>query len=243
MRERADKVIFSQGLSKSRSEAQALIDQGLVWVEGKPIVSRHAKIETNTKIHIADHPAYVSRGAVKLAAALEHFHIAPHGLIALDIGASTGGFSEILLRQGIRKVYAIDVGENQLAPSLRANPSLLYYEKINARDLTPALIPEKIDIIVCDVSFISLKLALPPALLMAASQAHLIALIKPQFEVGKEAIGKKGIVRDPILHHQVCADISQWLAQKGWDVKGLMESPILGGSGNKEFLIAAKKAI
>jgi 23S rRNA (cytidine1920-2'-O)/16S rRNA (cytidine1409-2'-O)-methyltransferase len=176
---------------------------------------------------------------LKLAKALEHFAIPVAGRIALDVGASTGGFTDCLLQRGVAKVYAIDVGTNQLAWKLRTDPRVVSMEKTNIRDVTRSAVPEPIELIVCDASFIGLRTALPAALALAAPGAHLVALIKPQFEVGKGRVGKGGIVRDPDLHAEVCATISEWLAaQPGWRVLGITDSPIEGAEGNKEFLIA-----
>lgn len=240
MRERADKVLFQQGLSRSRNEARMMIERGDVFWDNRPIASAHALIPLDAKIEIRNNPSYASRGAEKLIAALDHFAIDPKGMIALDLGISTGGFTDILIRRGAKKIYGIDVGEGQLSPKLNHHPVLIHMEETNARNLTPLLIPDPIDLITCDVSFISLKLALPAALALAKPKAYLIVLIKPQFEVGQDALGKKGIVRDPLLHEKVCTDISHWLNAQHWKVLGLIESPILGGSGNKEFLVAAQ---
>ena len=188
----------------------------------------------------ADHP-WVSRGGLKLAHALDRFAIDPQGLTALDIGASTGGFTDVLLAHGAAKVYAVDVGHGQFAWKLRNDPRVVVLEKTNARHLTTSEVPEPVHLIVCDASFIGLKTVLPAPLALARPGARLIALIKPQFEVGKGRVGKGGVVRDPVLHEEVCARIAAWLPQLGWAVLGLTESPILGPEGNKEFLIAARK--
>ena len=187
-----------------------------------------------------DHP-YVSRGGVKLAAGLQHFNINPGGWICLDVGASTGGFTDVLLRSGARKVYAVDVGHNQLAYSLREHSAVVVMEKTNARTLDRTQIPDVIDMVVCDASFISLKTVLPAALGLAKPGAMLIALIKPQFEVGKDRVGKGGIVRDSALHEEVCTDIQHWLRDEmKWNVLGVIESPITGAEGNKEFLLCGQ---
>jgi 23S rRNA (cytidine1920-2'-O)/16S rRNA (cytidine1409-2'-O)-methyltransferase len=184
------------------------------------------------------HP-YVSRGGLKLAKALDHFTVPVTGRIALDVGASTGGFTDCLLQRGAAKVYAIDVGTNQLAWRLRSDPRVISMEKTNIRDITRREVPEPIELIVCDASFIGLRTALPAALALAVPGAYLVALIKPQFEVGRGRVGKGGIVREPALHAEVCATISEWLAgQPGWRVLGVTDSPIEGAEGNKEFLIA-----
>jgi 23S rRNA (cytidine1920-2'-O)/16S rRNA (cytidine1409-2'-O)-methyltransferase len=190
-----------------------------------------------------DEQAYVSRGGVKLAHALDHFGLDPEGLSALDVGASTGGFTDVLLRRGARRVFAVDVGYGQLDWRLRNDPRVRVLERVNARNLSRAEVPDPVDAVVADVSFISLKLALPAVLALATPGAWLAALIKPQFEVGKGQVGKGGVVRDPALHQAVCDDIARWLAdQQGWRVLGVVESPITGPKGNREFLIAARRS-
>ena len=188
----------------------------------------------------ADHP-WVSRGGLKLAHALDHFAIAPTGLVVLDVGASTGGFTDVVLARGAKKVYAVDVGHGQLAWRLRNDPRVVVLEKTNARYLTNGEVPEAIDLVVCDASFIGLETLLPAPLGLARAGGRLVALIKPQFEVGKDRVGKGGVVRDPALHHEVCGRIAAWLSHQNWMVIGLTESPVLGPEGNKEFLIAAQK--
>jgi len=188
------------------------------------------------------HP-YVSRGGVKLAHGLDHFAIDPADAVALDIGASTGGFTDVLLQRGARRVYAVDVGHGQLDWRLRQDERVIVRERCNARYLTRAEIPDPLDLVVCDASFISLKTVLPAALDLARPGAALVALVKPQFEVGKGRVGKGGVVRDPALHNEVCADIAAWLGDRpGWRVLGLTESPIRGPEGNVEFLIAGRLA-
>ncbi len=190
----------------------------------------------------APHP-WVSRGGIKLAHGLDRFSIDPAGLTALDVGASTGGFTDVLLSRGAAKVYAVDVGHGQLAWKLRNDARVVVLEKTNARHLTAHEIPEQVDLVVCDASFIGLEAVLPAALSLAKPGARLVALIKPQFEVGKGRVGKGGVVREPELHREVCDRIAAWLPTLGWTVLGLEESPILGPEGNKEFLIAARKAL
>jgi 23S rRNA (cytidine1920-2'-O)/16S rRNA (cytidine1409-2'-O)-methyltransferase len=186
---------------------------------------------------------YVSRGGVKLAHALDHFAIDPQGKVALDIGASTGGFTDVLLRLGAARVYAVDVGHGQLDWRLRNEPRVVVLERTNARSLTTELVPEPIELVVCDASFISLELALPAALRLTHPNACLVALIKPQFEVGKGRVGKGGVVRDPALHAEVCDTIARWLEEEqGWPVLGVTASPITGPKGNREFLICARRA-
>ena len=189
-----------------------------------------------------EHP-WVSRGGVKLAAGLAHFAIDPQGAVAIDVGASTGGFTDVLVSHGAARVYAVDVGHGQLAWKLRSDPRVVVLEKTNARLLGPAAVPEPADLVVCDASFISLKLVLPAALALTRPGARLIALIKPQFEAGREAVGKKGVVRDPAVHAAICADIHTWLVEEmGWSVMGVTESPLRGPEGNVEFLIAGRRA-
>ena len=189
----------------------------------------------------AEHP-WVSRGGLKLAHALRQFAIDPSGWVVVDVGASTGGFTDVALAHGAAKVYAVDVGHGQLAWELRTDARVVVLEKTNARHLSRAEIPDSVDLVVCDASFIGLETVLPAALALAKPGALLVALIKPQFEVGKGRVGKGGVVRDPALHQEVCDRIAAWLPVQGWTVLGLTESPILGPEGNKEFLIAARKS-
>jgi len=190
-----------------------------------------------------DHP-WVSRGGLKLVHGLDHFAIDPAGAVCLDIGASTGGFTDVLLTRGAAKVYAVDVGHGQLAWKLRSDPRVVVLERVNARHLTAALVPDPIGLVVCDASFISLKTVLPAGLALARPGAHLVALIKPQFEVGKDRVGKGGVVKDPALHEEVVAEIAAWLtALPGWTVLGTTPSPILGPEGNREFLIGALRQV
>jgi 23S rRNA (cytidine1920-2'-O)/16S rRNA (cytidine1409-2'-O)-methyltransferase len=201
------------------------------------LTAEDAEIEVRGALH-----PYVSRGGVKLAHGLDHFRIDPKGMTCLDVGSSTGGFTDVLLRRGAAKVYAVDVGKGQLAWKLRQDSRVAVIEGVNARQLNAEIVPEPIDLIVCDASFISLEKILPAPLALAAPHAHLIALIKPQFEVGKGRVGKGGVVRDPVLHGEVCERIEAFVAgQEGWSVMGITTSPILGPAGNKEFLIAAKR--
>ena len=197
-------------------------------------------VDRPLEVRGAEHP-WVSRGGLKLAHALQRFAIDPKGWVVLDVGASTGGFSDVALAHGAAKVYAVDVGHGQLAWKLRNDARVVVLEKTNARHLTQAEVPEPIDLVVCDASFIGLETVLPAALARARPGAVLVALIKPQFEVGKGRVGKGGVVRDPALHQEVCDRIAAWLPTQGWTVLGLTESPVLGPEGNKEFLIAAKK--
>jgi 23S rRNA (cytidine1920-2'-O)/16S rRNA (cytidine1409-2'-O)-methyltransferase len=237
---RLDMALVERGLAETRAAAQRLVMAGLVFSGERRLDKAGQAIAADTPIEVRGQPhPYVSRGGLKLEKALDHFAIPVAGRIALDVGASTGGFTDLLLQRGAVRVYAVDVGTNQLAWRLRSDPRVVSMEKTNIRDVTRAEVPEPIDLIVCDASFIGLRTALPAALALAAAGAHLVALIKPQFEVGKGRVGKGGIVRDPALHAEVRRTISDWLAaQSGWHVLGVTESPIEGAEGNKEFLIA-----
>jgi 23S rRNA (cytidine1920-2'-O)/16S rRNA (cytidine1409-2'-O)-methyltransferase len=241
---RLDALLVERGLAESRARAQALILAGLVWSGERRLDKAGATLDAAAPIELRgrEHP-WVSRGGVKLAHALAHFAIDAKDKVALDIGASTGGFSDVLLTEGARHVYAVDVGHGQLAWKLRNDPRVTVLERVNARHLTREQIPEAPDLITCDASFIGLETVLPAALDLAAPTARLVALIKPQFEVGKGRVGKGGVVRDPALHREVCDRIVAWLAaQPGWQVQGVTESPIHGPDGNVEFLIAAARA-
>jgi 23S rRNA (cytidine1920-2'-O)/16S rRNA (cytidine1409-2'-O)-methyltransferase len=240
---RLDALLVERGLAESRARAQALVLAGLVWSGDKRLDKPGLGLAADTPLELRgrEHP-WVSRGGIKLAHALDHFAIAAENAAALDIGASTGGFTDVLLARGARRVYAVDVGHGQLAWKLRQDPRVVVLERRNARHLTRDDIPEPPDLIVCDASFISLTIVLPAALALAAPEARLVALIKPQFEVGKGRVGKGGVVRDPALHREVCEHIAAWLAaQPGWEVVGLTESPIRGPEGNVEFLIHARR--
>lgn len=238
---RADQLLVDRELAESRSRAQALILSGNVF-SGERRVEKPGQtlpVDALLELRGRDHP-WVSRGGQKLAEGLTHFNIAVEGRVVLDVGASTGGFTDVCLTKGARKVYAVDVGHGQLAWKIRQDPRVVVLERTNARYLTPEIIPEKIDLIVCDASFIGLRTVLPAALALAAPGADLVALIKPQFEVGKENVGKGGVVRDPALHAQVCARVEGWLGGlPGWRVLGITPSPIKGPEGNIEFLIGA----
>lgn len=241
-RTRLDEALVARGLYPTRSRARDAILRGTVTVNGSTVMKPAQPVGADAAIAIVDDArAYVSRAALKLKHALDHFDLSPQGLNCLDIGASTGGFSEVLLEHGARHVTAIDVGHGQLAPSLAQDPRVALWEGLNARELTEAQVKMPLQFIVCDVSFISLKLALPKALALAAPGARLIALIKPQFEAGREALSKGGIVKSETLRQQICDDIASWLGTSGWPVIGLTPSPLAGGSGNREFLIAAEK--
>ena len=240
---RADQLLVEQGLAESRAKAQALILAGVVSAAGRRVHKPGTTLPDDTELAVAgrDHP-WVSRGGVKLAFALDHFGIDPAGKIALDIGASTGGFTNVLLAGGAARVHAVDVGRGQLAWKLRQDPRVVVHEAVNARYLSRAQIPEPVDLVTCDASFIGLETVLPASLALTAEHAALIALIKPQFEAGPKEVGKGGVVRDPAVHRAVCERIAAWLgAQPGWRVLGITESPITGPAGNREFLIYARR--
>jgi 23S rRNA (cytidine1920-2'-O)/16S rRNA (cytidine1409-2'-O)-methyltransferase len=238
--QRLDQALVERGLVESRTRAQALVLAGKVWSGDRRLDKPGQAIADDAPIEVrgADHP-WVSRGGVKLAHALDHFSIDPAGMTAIDIGASTGGFTDVLLQRRCARVYAVDVGQGQLAWTLRNDPRVTVLEKTNARHLTDQHVPEPVDLIVCDAAFIGLETVLPASLARAKPHATLIALIKPQFEVGKGRVGKGGVVRDPALHQEVCDRIASWLAGQGWKVLGVTPSPITGPEGNVEFLIAA----
>ncbi len=240
-KQRADLALVARNLAESRSKAQALIIAGKVYSGARRIDKPSEPVAADATLEVRgpDHP-WVSRGGVKLAHALDHFAIEPTGLVCLDIGASTGGFTHVLVARGAARVHAVDVGHGQLAWALRNDPKVVVLERTNARYLTHAQVPEPVHLIVCDTSFIGLETVLPAPLALAAPGARLVALIKPQFEVGKGRVGKGGVVRDKALHTEVCARISGWLeGLPGWRVMGVTESPIRGPEGNVEFLIAA----
>jgi 23S rRNA (cytidine1920-2'-O)/16S rRNA (cytidine1409-2'-O)-methyltransferase len=240
---RLDSLLLERGLAESRAKAQALILAGAVWSGERRLDKAGTMLSGDVALELRgrEHP-WVSRGGVKLAHALDHFGIDPAGTVALDIGASTGGFTDVLLTRGAVRVYAVDVGHGQLAWKLRQDPRVIVRERVNARHLTAHEVPEAPDLVVCDASFIGLETVLPASLALAARAARLIALIKPQFEVGAERVGKRGVVRDPALHAEVCERIAAWLdAQGSWHVQGVTESPIRGPEGNVEFLIYARR--
>jgi 23S rRNA (cytidine1920-2'-O)/16S rRNA (cytidine1409-2'-O)-methyltransferase len=240
-RVRADQLMVECGLAPTRAKAQALILAGKLFVGDTRIDKAGSLLARDTALELRGEPhPFVSRGGVKLAHGLAHFGISAAGAVALDVGASTGGFTDVLLQQGAARVYAVDVGRGQLDWKLRGDPRVVVLERTNARRLTGAEIPEPVDLVVCDASFIGLETVLPAALALARPGARLVALIKPQFEVGKGRVGKGGVVRDPALHDEVCKRIERWLVETmGWRVLGLTDSPIQGADGNREFLIAA----
>jgi 23S rRNA (cytidine1920-2'-O)/16S rRNA (cytidine1409-2'-O)-methyltransferase len=239
-RERADRLLVARGFYESRARAQAAIAAGLVSADGVPIRKASDTISTTAEIEATPEHPYVSRGGVKLAAALDHFHLDVAGRVCLDVGASTGGFSEVLAARGARRVYAVDVGTGQLHPRVAARSEIVSMEQSDIRTLNPGRLAEPPDLAVVDVSFISLKLVLPAIGKLLRARASIVALIKPQFEAARAAI-KKGIVRHPAVHAAVCDDIAAFFAAEGWRVGGVIPSPIPGGDGNREFLIEAER--
>lgn len=242
-KKRLDHLLIDRGLVESRARAQALIMAGKVYSGEERLSKAGQMVKEDIALSIRgeDHP-WVSRGGLKLVRAIEAFAIDPKGFVAIDVGASTGGFTDVLLTHGAARIYAVDVGHGQLAWKLRQNPAVVVLERTNARTLTAEQIPEPADIVVCDASFIGLELVLPAALSLTRPGAWAVALIKPQFEVGKGRVGKGGVVRDPALHEEVCTRIQNWFSSlPGWHVEGIVESPIKGPEGNIEFLIAARR--
>ena len=243
---RADQLLVAQGLAPTRSAAQRLIARGAVrWLgpKGWAVPAKAGEdLPTDCAIEVTDDAElrWVSRGGLKLAGALERCGVAVAGRHALDIGQSTGGFTDVLLSRGAAKVYAVDVGTNQLAWKLRNDPRVVVHEQTNARNLTSEIIPEPVDIIVCDASFISLAKVLDRALDFAREGGRLVALVKPQFEAERGEIGKGGVVRDPAVRERVCAAAADWVRSRGWSVYGMVESPITGPEGNVEYLLAAR---
>ncbi|MBA17818.1 MAG: TlyA family rRNA (cytidine-2'-O)-methyltransferase [Sphingomonas sp.] len=241
-KQRADQMLVDRGLAESRTRAQALIMAGLVFAGDRKVEKAGQTLPDDTLLDVRgrDHP-WVSRGGVKLAHALDHFALDPTGAVAIDVGSSTGGFTDVLLSKGAARVYAVDSGTNQLAWKLRQDERVVVHEQTSARILTPDHVSEPIDWVVCDASFISLAKVLEVPLGFAKPGGRLVALIKPQFEAGREEVGKGGVVRDPAIHERVCREVADWLDGAGWDVDGVVPSPITGPEGNVEFLIAARK--
>jgi 23S rRNA (cytidine1920-2'-O)/16S rRNA (cytidine1409-2'-O)-methyltransferase len=239
---RADHLLVSRGLAESRTRAQALIMAGAVFSGEKKLAKPGDMLAEDAPLEVRgkDHP-WVSRGGIKLDHGLTHFDFDVTGAVALDIGSSTGGFTDVLLSRGATKVYAVDVGTNQLAWKLRQDPRVVVHEQTNARKLDNSIIPEPIDIVVCDASFIGLSKVLEAPLKLAKPGAKLVALIKPQFEAGREEVGKGGVVRDPAVHDRVVTEAKGWVEAQGWAVLGVTQSPITGPEGNVEFLLGAVK--
>jgi 23S rRNA (cytidine1920-2'-O)/16S rRNA (cytidine1409-2'-O)-methyltransferase len=237
---RADQLLVEQGLAESRTRAQALILAGLAFAGDRKIEKAGQLLPNDALIQVKgrEHP-WVSRGGIKLAHALDHFGWDVQDCVGLDVGSSTGGFTDVLLSRGAAKVFAVDSGTNQLAWKLRNDPRVIVHEQTNARYLTPEILSEPLDIIVCDASFIGLAKVLDTAIDFAKPGGRLIALIKPQFEADRSEIGKGGVVKDPLVHERVCASVADWITGRGWSVVGITQSPITGPEGNIEFLIGA----
>jgi 23S rRNA (cytidine1920-2'-O)/16S rRNA (cytidine1409-2'-O)-methyltransferase len=244
MKHRVDQALVDRGLAESRSRAQALIMAGLVFAGERKVAKAGETIAADAPLEVRgkDHP-WVSRGGLKLVGGLDHFAINPAHATCLDVGSSTGGFTDVLLSRGATKVYAVDVGTNQLAWKLRQDSRVVVLEQFNARHLTIEQIPDPIDLLVCDASFIALRKVLDKAIDFVRPGGHALLLVKPQFEAGRAEVGKGGVVRDPAVHERVVAEASQWIASRGWEVLGVTPSPITGPEGNVEFLLAARKGI
>ena len=241
-KKRVDHLLVERDLAESRTRAQALVMAGVVFVGEEKVCKPGQQVPEDASLEVRgrDHP-WVSRGGIKLAHALTHFGLDPAGAVAMDIGSSTGGFTDVLLNHGADHVFAVDSGTNQLAWKLRQEPRVTVLEQTSARILTRDHITRDCNWVVCDASFISLSKVLEVPLALAAQQCRLVALIKPQFEVAREEVGKGGVVRDPALHQRVCDEVSQWLEGLGWDIEGIVESPITGPQGNVEFLVSARR--
>mgnify|MGYP001602451893 FL=1 len=241
-KQRADQLLVDRGLAESRTRAQALILAGLAFVGDRKIDKAGQQVADDAEVSVKgrDHP-WVSRGGIKLDHALTHLGWDATDAVAIDVGSSTGGFTDVLLSRGAARVYAVDSGTNQLAWKLRQDDRVVVHEQTSARILTATHIPEPVDLIVCDASFIALSKVLPVPMGFAKPGARIVALIKPQFEAERHEVGKKGVVRDAAVHARVCAEVRDWLTGEGWDVIDLVESPITGPEGNVEFLIAAVK--
>lgn len=237
---RLDVLLVARGLAESRDWAQRLIRAGEVRVNGELLTHPDRRVDANASVELIAPPKYVSRGGFKLEAALDYFGVDPRGLVCADVGSSTGGFTDCLLQRGAARVYAIDVGSNQLHWRLRNDPRVIAMEGVNARYLFT--LPEPVDLVVIDVSFISLRLIAPTAGAWLREGGCMIALIKPQFEAGRSQVGKGGIVRDPQVHEQVVGEVCAHMAQRGWQTGGVIPSPILGADGNREFLALFTRA-
>lgn len=239
-KQRIDQLLVERGLAESRTRAQALVMAGLVFVGERKVAKPGEQVAPDAAVEVRgrDHP-WVSRGGIKLAHGLDHAGWDVTGAVAIDVGSSTGGFTDVLLTRGAARVYAVDSGTNQLAWKLRQDPRVVVHEQTSARLLTAEHIPEPVDLIVCDASFIGLAKVLERPLTFARTGARLMALIKPQFEAGRDEVGKGGVVRDPAVHARVCYAVAAWLTESGWQVEGVTPSPITGPEGNVEFLIAA----
>ena len=241
-KQRIDQMLVTRGLAESRTRAQALVMAGLVFSGETKLAKPGQQLPEEAPLEVRgrDHP-WVSRGGIKLAGALDAFGLDPSGVTAMDVGSSTGGFTDVLLSKGAEHVIAVDSGTNQLAWKLRQDERVTVLEQTSARILTPDMVGRPYGWVVCDASFISLRKVLEVPLALAEPRCRLVALIKPQFEVGREEVGKGGVVRDPALHARVCEEVRSWLEGEGWDVQGIVESPIKGPEGNVEFLVSASR--
>ncbi|MHC9420491.1 TlyA family RNA methyltransferase [Sphingomonas citri] len=242
-KQRVDQMLVDRGLAESRTRAQALVMAGLVFAGERKVDKPGQALADDVALEVRgrDHP-WVSRGGIKLAHGLDHFGWDVTGAVAIDVGSSTGGFTDVLLSRGAARVYAVDSGTNQLAWKLRQDPRVAVHEQTSARLLTAAHVPEPVDLVVCDASFIGLAKVLEVPLGFVGPGGAVLALIKPQFEAGRLEVGKGGVVRDPVVHARVCAEVVAWLEQGGWQVQGVVESPITGPEGNVEFLVGATRA-
>jgi 23S rRNA (cytidine1920-2'-O)/16S rRNA (cytidine1409-2'-O)-methyltransferase len=240
MKKRLDQLVVERGLAESREKAQALIMAGAVMLDGQKAAKPGHSVATDAHIEVTEGPRFVGRGGLKLEHALEHFRIDVTGYTCLDVGSSTGGFTDCLLQRGARRVYAIDSGTGQLDWKLRNDARVIVHENVNARYLDAAVVPELIDFACFDVSFISVTLILPAVVPLLMSHAAMVVLVKPQFEVGRGEVGKGGIVRDPELHRAACAKVEAAVHGLGF-VTDIIESPILGAEGNREFLLHARR--
>ena len=237
---RADQLLVDRGLAESRTRAQALIMAGLVFAGDRKVEKPGQSLPSDATLDVRgrDHP-WVSRGGIKLAHGLDHFGWDVAGAVAIDVGSSTGGFTDVLLTRGAARVYAVDSGTNQLAWKLRQDDRVIVHEQTSARLLTAHHIPGPVDLIVCDASFIGIAKVLDVPLSFAKQCARVMTLVKPQFEAGREEVGKGGVVRDDKVRQRVCDEVADWFEGKGWHVEGVVESPITGPEGNVEFLLAA----
>lgn len=239
-RRRADRLLVERGLFESRAKAQAAIAAGLVAANGVTVGKASDEIASDAAIEATPAHPWVSRGGLKLAAAIDHFRVDPKGRVCLDIGASTGGFTHVLLERGAKRIYAVDVGRGQLHPSLHERPEIVALQETDIRTMSPALLTQAPDLVTVDVSFISLKLVLPAAFTLTRKPGQLVALIKPQFEAGRTHL-KKGVVRDGTVHQAICDDVAAFVTSVGWNVLGIIPSPVTGGDGNREFLLGARR--
>ena len=235
MKRRLDILLLERELAKSREKAQSMIMAGEVLVNGAMVSKPAIRVDESDTIELRQKPPFVSRGGTKLAHALDHFQLDVHSLVALDVGASTGGFTDCLLKQGASRVYAVDVGYGQLEYSLRIDPRVVVMERINAR--YPFTLPEAVDLITMDISFISLEKVVPNVSNLTRRGSSIICLVKPQFEAGRDQVGKGGLIKDPSVHAQVLGRFISWSIREGYRIRGLTPSPILGASGNREFFV------